>query len=121
MNGIRAAYFRDNEIVYTDLADNLDRCRTGIREVLEIFEEQRDWGDPLLECLGLRSRRQDGDVVTPDHEDRDSKEIEDLIVRTGKRIAADIVRDARFDALVSIGEDNAARELIDQELDEWLA
>ena len=121
VEGIRSTYFRNSEIVFTELVEDLDGCRTAIREVLEIFEEQRDWGDPLLERLGVRSRRQDGYAVTPDHEDRDSKEIEDLIVRTGKRIAADLVREARFDALVSIGEEDAARRIIDEELDELLS
>ena len=38
---IRTTYFRNDEIVYPDLADYLDSCRNGVRTVLSLFEAER--------------------------------------------------------------------------------
>ena len=115
---IRATYFRNHEILYPDLADYLDSCRNGIRTVLSLFEAERDGDDSWLVRLGCPPLEADSDVVAADGEHLDLKRIKARISRTGPRTVKDLLLRARFEALVFIGEKDAARAMLDQELDD---
>ncbi len=118
---IRATYFRNHEIVYPDLADYLDSCRNGIRTVLSLFEAERDGDDSWLVRLGSPPLQADDEVGAADEEHPDLKQMKARIARTGARMVKDLLRQARYEALAFIGEKDAARELLNQELDELLS
>ena len=118
---IRATYFRNHEILYPDLADFLDSCRNGIRTVLSLFEAERDGDDSWLLRFGSPPLQPDDDDVAADEDDPDLKRIKARISRTGARTVKDLLLRARFEALVFIGEREAARVILDQELDELLS
>ena len=120
MDTIRATYFRNHEILYPDLADFLDSCRNGIRTVLSLFEAERDGDDSWLLRFGSPPLQPDDDDVAADEDDPDLKRIKARISRTGARTVKDLLLRARFEALVFIGEREAARVILDQELEELL-
>ena len=113
---IRATYFRNHEILYPDLADYLVSCRNGVRTVLSLFEAERDGDDSWLLSFGSPPLQAEGDVAA-DEDDPDLKRIKARIARTGARTVKDLLLRARFEALVFIGEREAARAILDQELD----
>ena len=121
VEGIRSKYFGKSEIVFTELVECLDYFRANLREILKTFESQRQWADPLLGCLGFHSLPDDRETADTEHGKSLLEQIKSRIVQSGERIAEEIIRDARFDALVSVGEKDAARRIIDEELDEFLS
>ena len=118
---IRAVYFRNSEILYTEYAEPLDACRKSLRFLLETFEGLGDGDDPLLACLDAGSCPQDRDAASSRQERDDCKRIEERVVEAGKRMASELVRDARFDALVTVRDKDAARRLVDDELDRFFS
>ena len=118
MDTIGATYFRNHVILYPDLADYLDSCRNGVPTVISLFEAERDGDDSCLVRLGCPPLQADEDVVAADGEHPDLKRIKARISRTGARMVKDLLLRARFEALVFIGESDAARAMLDQELDD---
>ena len=121
VEGIRSTYFRNAEIVFTELVERLDRFRADLREVLELFESQRHWADPSLPCLGFHAVGRDGETVNSKHQESVRKQVKPHVVQTGKRIAKEIIRDARFDSFIHVRDRDAAEKIIDEELDEFLS
>ena len=121
VEGIRSKYFRNSEIVLTELAELLERSRTDLREHLEVFESQRDCDDPLSARLGFSGPPDDRETAGTEHAEPLLKQIRPRILQRGERIAKELVRDARFDALMYVGDKDAARRIIDEELDELLS
>ena len=117
---IRATYFRNHVILYPDLADYLDSCRNGVRTALSLFEAERDGDDSWLLRFGSPPLQPD-DGVAADEDDPDVKRIKARIARTGARTVKELLLRARFEALAFIGEKDAARELLNQELGELLS
>ena len=121
VEGIRSKYFRNSEIVLTELAELLERSRTDLREHLEVFESQGDCDDPLSARLGFSGPPDDRETADGEHDEPLLKQIRPRILQRGERIAKELVRDARFDALMYVGDKDAARRIIDEELDELLS
>ena len=117
---IRATYFRNHEVLYPDLADYLDSSRNGIRTMLSLFEAERGGDDSWLVRFGSPPLQPDVGVGAADEEHPDVKRIKAQIAKTGARTVKDLLRQARYEALAFIGEKDAARELLNQELDELL-
>ncbi len=120
VQAIRRKHFRNAEIVFTELVERLERFRADLREVLGVFESQRAWSDPMLGCLGLHALGKAGETDNSKHQESVLDQIKPQVVRTGKRIAKEIIRDARFDALIFVADKDAAEKIIDEELDEFL-
>ena len=116
MHNIRSTYFENHEIVYPEVAQNLDRFRTAIRKFFEVFDEHPDRHDPLPEGLTRRTLPAGGDAA-PDRQCSVPQEVGERIAQTGAQIVRDLVRHARFQALVSIREQDAAEKMIDEDLD----
>ncbi len=121
VEGIRSTYFRNAEIVFTELVEPLDRFRADLREVLGLFESPRHWADPSLPCLGFHAVGRDGETAHAKHQESVRKQVKPHVVQTGKRIAKEIIRDARFDSVIHVRDRDAAEKIIDEELDEFLA
>ena len=121
VEGIRSTYFRNAEIVFTELVEPLDRFRADLREVLGLFESPRHWADPSLPCLGVHAVGRDGETAHAKHQESVRKQVKPHVVQTGKRIAKEIIRDARFDSVIHVRDRDAAEKIIDEELDEFLA
>ena len=121
VEGIRSKYFRNAEIVFTELVERLDRFRADLREVVKTFESQRDWADPLVGYLGFHALGQVGETANSKHQESVRKQVKPHVVQTGKRIAKEIIRDARFDSFIHVRDRDAAEKIIDEELDEFLA
>ena len=118
---IRATYFRNHEILYPDLADYLDSCRNGIRTMLSLFEAERGGDDSWLVRLGSPPLQPDDEVGAAEEDDPDVKRIKARIARTGARMVKDLLLRARYEALAFIGERDAARAILDQELEELVS
>ena len=50
-----------------------------------------------------------------------TEQVKPHVVQTGKRIAKEIIRDARFDSFIYVLDKDAAAKIIDEELDEFLS
>ena len=70
---IRAHYFKNHEIVFADLADALDACRTGIHAVLSILEEDRGGGDSWIARLSDPSIPDEGESADSDYADHEKR------------------------------------------------
>ena len=121
VQAIRRKHFRNGEIVFTELAERLERFRADLREVVKTFESQRDWADPLVGYLGFHALGQVGETANSKHQESVRKQVNPHVVQTGKRIAKEIIRDARFDSFIHVRDRDAAEKIIDEELDEFLA
>ena len=121
VQGIRRKHFRNAEIVFTELVERLDYFRADLREVLKTFESQRQWADPLLGCLGFHSLERAGETTNSEHQASILKQIEPHVIQTGKRIAKEVIREARFDSFICVRDKDAAQNIIDEELDEFLS
>ena len=115
---IRSTHFRNAEILFPNCSADLERCREDIRKAIEFFDALRTWDDPWSARFGSQTLPEDDDNPDDQQEEEHRKRIEDRIARTAARIARDLLLQARVEALAFIGEKNAARDLIDQELDE---
>ena len=121
VEGIRSKQFRNSEIVFTELVEDLNRYRADLREVLDLFESQRHWGDPVLGSLAFRALGHDGEPANSKRSESILQQIEPSIVKAGRRIAKEIIREARFDAFIYVRDKDAAERIIDEELDEFLS
>ncbi len=120
VDGIQARYFRGHEIVYTEAAEILDCFRANLYKVLLAFEDQLFEDNLLIERLGFHAPRQDGETANHDDWKFEHERVEPGIVQTGDSIVKESVRDARYEAHVSVGGDEATHRLLDQVLDEFL-
>ena len=59
---IRAHYFKNHEIVFADIDDTVDACRTGLHAVLSILEKERDGDDSWIARLSDPSIPDEGRV-----------------------------------------------------------
>ena len=119
VQGIHSQYFRCSEIVFSELAERIERCRLDMRDVLDFFEEHQANGDPLRQCMDSRTLAPDPEAANSQHIESVREQIKPIVVRTGKRIAREIIREARVDAFVYMLNKDAARRIIDEELDEF--
>ncbi len=113
---IRAHYFRNHEIVYPDLADTVDSCRTGIHLVLSSLEEQDGGDDSWIARLIDPSIPDEGESADPDYADRE-KRVQERIAQAARNTTRELVHRAHFEALDFVGEFRAARAVIDKELE----
>ena len=121
VEGIQSKHFKNHKIVHTELVELLERFRVDLRGAIEMVESQRDWDKPLLASLDFPSLPDDRETAGEEHDESLLKQTQPRILQRGERIAKELVRDARFDALVSVGDKDAARRIIDEKLDEFLS
>ncbi|MCY4108154.1 MAG: hypothetical protein OXG11_03895 [Chloroflexi bacterium] len=121
VEGIRSKHFRNAEIVFTELVECLDRHRADLREVIDLFQSQGPLGDPLPGSLAFNALRRDGGAAHSKDYKSILGHIEPRVVSTGRRIAKEIIRDARFDSCIYVRDKTAAERIIDEGLDEFLS
>ena len=71
--------------------------------------------------MGFHAVGRDGETAHAKHQESLRKQVKPHVVQTGKRIAKEIIRDARFDSVIHVRDRDAAEKIIDEELDEFLA
>ena len=76
VEGIQSKYFRNSEIVHTELVELLERFRVDLRRAIEMVESQRDWDKPLLAPLDLPSRPDDRETADGEHDEPLHKQIQ---------------------------------------------
>ena len=113
---IRARYFKNHEIVFADLADTLDACRTGIHAVLSFREEDRGGGDSWIARLSHPSIPDEGESADSDYADHE-KRVHERISHAARNTTRELVHRAHFEALDFVGEFRAAQAVIDKELE----
>ena len=113
---IRAHYFKNHEIVFADLADALDTCRTGIHVVLSNLEEDRGGGDSWIARLSHPSIPDEGESADSDYADHE-KRVQERISHAARNTTRELVHRAHFEALNFVGEFRAAQAVIDKELE----
>ena len=116
MGRIRAHYFKNHEIVFADLADTLDACRTGIHLVLARFEEQRGGDDSWIARLSDPGIPDEGESADSDYADHERR-VQERISQAARNTTRDLVHRAHFEALDFVGEFRAAQAVIDRELE----
>ena len=113
---IRAHYFKNHEIVFADLADALDTCRTGIHVVLSNLEEDRGGDDSWIARLSHPSIPDEGESADSDYADHE-KRVQERISHAARNTTRELVHRAHFEALNFVGEFSAAQAVIDKELE----
>ncbi len=113
---IRAHYFKNHEIVFADLADALDTCRTGIHVVLSNLEEDRGGDDSWIARLSHPSIPDEGESADSDYADHE-KRVQERISHAARNTTRELVHRAHFEALNFVGEFRAAQAVIDKELE----
>ena len=113
---IRARYFKNHEIVFADLADTLDTCRTGIHVVLSNLEEDRGGDDSWIARLSHPSIPDEGESADSDYADHE-KRVQERIADAARNTTRELVHRAHFEALNFVGEFSAAQAVIDKELE----
>ena len=113
---IRAHYFKNHEIVFADLADALDTCRTGIHVVLSNLEEDRGGDDSWIARLSDPSIPDEGESADSDYADHE-KRVQERIADAAGNTTRELVHRAHFEALNFVGEFSAAQAVIDKELE----
>ena len=113
---IRARYFKNHEIVFADLADTLDTCRTGIHVVLSNLEEDRGGDDSWIARLSDPSIPDEGESADSDYADHE-KRVHERISHAARNTTRELVHRAHFEALDFVGEFRAAQAVIDKELE----
>ena len=113
---MRAHYFKNHEIVFADLADSLDLCRTGFHIVLSRLEDQRGGDDSWIARLIDPSIPDEGESADPDYADHE-KRVQERIAQTAGNTTRELVHQAHFEALDFVGEFRAAQAVIDKELE----
>ena len=113
---IRARYFKNHEIVFADLADTLDTCRTGIHVVLSNLEEDRGGDDSWIARLSDPSIPDEGESADSDYADHE-KRVHERIADAAGNTTRELVHRAHFEALNFVGEFRAAQAVIDKELE----
>ncbi len=118
---IRDSHFRGQEILFTEYAERLHDYRTALRSLLGLFDSEWENGDPVQAYFDHRSFPQDRETAYSRRERDAIERIEKSIVQYGERMAAEILREARYEALDSVGDGAAAKRLLDQALLEILS
>ncbi len=118
---IRDSHFRGQEILFTEYAERLHDYRTALRSLLGLFDSEWENGDPVHAYFYDRSFPQDRETAYSRRERDAIERIEKSIVQYGERMAAEILREARYEALDSVGDGAAAKRLLDQALLEILS
>ena len=113
---IRARYFKNHEIVFANLADTVDACRTGIHAVLAILEEDRGGDDSWIARLSDPSIPDEGESADSDYADHE-KRVHERIADAARNTTRELVHRSHFEALDFIGEFRAAQAVIDKELE----
>ena len=113
---IRARYFKNHEIVFADLADTLDTCRTGIHVVLSNLEEDRGGDDSWIARLSDPSIPDEGESADSHYADHE-KRVQERISHAARNTTRELVHRAHFEALNFVGEFSAAQAVIDKELE----
>ena len=113
---IRAHYFKNHEIVFADLADTLDTCRTGIHVVLSNLEEDRGGDDSWIARLSDPSIPDEGESADSDYADHE-KRVQERIADAARNTTRELVHRAHFEALNFVGEFSEAQAVIDKELE----
>ena len=113
---IRAHYFKNHEIVFADLADTLDTCRTGIHVVLSNLEEDRGGDDSWIARLSHPSIPDEGESADSDYADHE-KRVQERISHAARNTTRELIHRAHFEALNFVGEFSAAQAVIDKELE----
>ena len=116
---IRDTHFRGNEIVQTEYAQCLHAYRTALRLNLRLFDSEWEHGDPVQAYFDDRHRPQDRQTAYSPRERDSIERIEERIVLFAERMAHEILREAQYEALKSVGDRAAAKRLLDQVLDEY--
>ena len=118
---ISAAHFRGHEMVLTECSGYLDICRAKLRKLVRSFDALSDERDPLQAYFDDRGCPQDRESAHSPEELEAIERIAKSVVQHGERTAREIIREARHEALDSVGETDAAKRLIDQALAEFLS
>ena len=118
---IRNAHFRGHEILDTEETETLDLLRANLRKVVRSFNVLCEKRDPLQAYFDDRCCPQDRQTAYSPHEREAIERIEKSIQQLGERLAHDVILKARYDALDSVGDRDAANGLVDQQLDKFLS
>ena len=111
---IRDSHFRGQEILFTEYAERLHDDRTTLRLNIGLFDSEWENGDPVHAYFYDRSFPQNRETAYSPHEREAIERIYDRIVQSGESLAHEIILEARYEALNSVRDGDAANGLVDQ-------
>ncbi len=118
---ISTAHFRGHEMVPIECPGYLDFCRTKLRNLVRSFDTLSEKREPLQAYFDDRICPQNRESACSLDERDAIERIEKNILHLAERMVRQIVLEARCEAVESMGEAFAAKQLYDQILDEILS